>query len=216
MTATVRHMKRLIILTLTILIFSITDVVGQVDHLEPSDGIFDTYDFQFEYYSKIRTILFNGLSDSPSARFLVRPSFSPENVLDVQFDEDNKKYFLIYRICDKMIWSNDKPEKITLKEFKKEIEKESAELIQSLFLKYIKQTRYPAEERLGDDGVTYVFSVNDFGMKAGKTWSPPKGTKMQQLVDISQELISLATGSDKIVKIDGRFKDKIDKLNADK
>ncbi|HKJ80494.1 MAG TPA: hypothetical protein VJ954_00610, partial [Ignavibacteriaceae bacterium] len=52
------------------------------NNLEPVDGIFNALNFKFEYYSKVRIILFKNLSDLPEIRFLVIPSFSPESVLD--------------------------------------------------------------------------------------------------------------------------------------
>lgn len=196
-------------LTTAILIFTITDLFCQVDNLTPDDGIFDIYKFEFEYYSKIRTILFDGLSDSPTARFLVRPSFSPESVLDIEFEKVSNKYFLIYHTCEEMIWSNEKFEKIKVKKYRTEITKESAELVKSLFLNFIMQTKYPDNEISGNDGTTYAFAVHYFGMKSGTTWSPPQNTKMGRLVDIGQELIELATGNRKLVSIEGELKDKI-------
>ena len=59
------------------------------DHLKPVGGIYDIYDFEFEYYSKVRKVLFNGLTDSPEIRFQVIPSFIPESVLDIEFDRKN-------------------------------------------------------------------------------------------------------------------------------
>lgn len=208
---------RLFIKIIILVFFTTTDLMGQVDHLTPVGGIFDIYDYQFEYYSKIRTILFDGLTDSPTIRFLVKPSFSPESVLDIQQNKDTKKYLITYHICNKMIWYNENLDKIKVKKFTKEISEESVELIKSLFLKFILQTRYTTEPCIGLDGTTYVFSVNDWGMKSGTTWSPPANSKMRQLVDIGQELIALATNNEKLIIIDGQLKNKIDRLkSADK
>ena len=58
----------------------------------------------------------NNLSDKPLIRLLVMPSFTPENVLDIQERESN--YYLIYRIGESKIWSNNDWEKVKVKEYK--------------------------------------------------------------------------------------------------
>ena len=181
-------------------------------HLEPVGGIYDIYDFQFEYYSKVRKILFNGLTDSPEIRFLVMPSFTPENVLDIEFDRDNSKYFIVYHICKKMIWYNEKWDKIKVEKYKTEIDKESVELIKSLFYIAIAQTKFPEDETMGLDGANYYFSINKFGLKSGTVWSPSDGTRMRKLVDIGYGLIKLAKTKEKLVKIDNDLRKKIENL----
>ena len=74
------------------------------EHLEPLGTIYDIYNYQFEYYSVVRKVLFNGLTDIPIIRFQVMPSFTPENVLDIEYNREKNKYFIVYHICDKMIW----------------------------------------------------------------------------------------------------------------
>lgn len=167
----IQKMKLSTRLATAILIFTITDLLGQ-DNLVHDHGIFDLYKFQFEYYSKIRTILFDGLSESPTARLLVMPSFTPESVLSIEREETSEKYFLIYHTCEGMIWLSEKPETVKVKKYKKEITEESVALIKSLFLNFIIQTRYPDFDLGGNDGITYTFAVQEFGMKSGTTWSP--------------------------------------------
>ena len=74
----------------------LSDVQENDDHLVPVEGMFDIYDYRFDYYSKIRTILFNGLSDSPEIRFLVKPSFTPESMLSIEIDRETGKYYVYY------------------------------------------------------------------------------------------------------------------------
>ena len=113
------------------------------DHLKPVSGIFAQYDYQFEYYSRVRKVLFSGLSDKPEIRFQVMPSFSPENVLDIEFDRDNNKYYITYHICEQMIWYNENWENVKVQKFKTEINRESVKLIKSLFSIAIAQVRFP-------------------------------------------------------------------------
>ena len=190
------------------------------DHLEPVGGIYDIYDFQFEYYSKVRNVLFNGLTDKPEIRFQVMPSFTPENVLDIEFDRNNDKYFLTYHICEQMIWHNEKCEKVKVQKFKTEIDKESVKLIKSLFSIAIAQVRFPppVEEggmiTIGLDGKNYYFTVNEYGygIKSGTVWSPNKGTKMNKLVAIGNKLIELAKSNKELVKFDNELQKDIERL----
>ena len=182
------------------------------DHLEPVKGIYDIYDFEFEYYSKVRKVVFNGLTDSPEIRFQVMPSFTPENVLDIEFDRDNSKYFVVYHICEKMIWYNKKWDKIKVKKYKTEIDKESVDLIKSLFDRAIAQTKFPKDKTMGFDGTNYYFSINKLGLKSGAVWSPSDGTRMRKLVDIGYGLIKLAKTKEELVKMDMDLRKKIENL----
>ena len=185
---------------------------GQGDHLEPVESIYDIYDFQFEYYSKVREILFNGLTDSPVIRFQVMPSFTPENVLDIEFDRENDKYYIVYHICNQSIWYNEKWKKIKVNKSKTEIDKESVELIKSLFDLAISQTTFPEEENMGLDGVYYYFSIYKWGLKSGTIWSPTDETKMDKLVNIGYDLVKLAQTKEDLVKFDSDFQVKIESL----
>ena len=182
------------------------------DHLEPVGGIYAIYDFQFEYYSKVRKVLFDGLTDSPEIRFQVMPSFTPENVLDIEFDRENEKYFIVYHICEKMIWYNEKWEKVKVKKYRTEIDKESVETIKTLFDIAISQTKFPEEETMGLDGANYYFSINKFGLKSGTVWSPSEGTKMRRLVKIGFSLVELAKSNKSIVRLDDKLKLEIESL----
>jgi hypothetical protein len=186
--------------------------LNQPDNLEPVKDIFSVYDFQFEYYSRVRKILFNHLSDKPQIRFLVMPSFTPENVLDIELDRENNKYFIVYHICEEMIWDNDKWKRIKVNEYRKEINQESAELVKTLFKKAILKSKFNEAKFPGLDGVSYYFSYFEFGMKSGSVWSPESGTNMGRLVAIGNELIKLAERDENTVNIDGPLKDDILKL----
>lgn len=200
-------MKKFLILLL------ILPILGRAqnysDHLTPDRGIWGIFDHQFDYYSKVRKILFNDLSDKPEIRFLVMPSFTPENVLDIQ--KSNGTYYLVYRICENMIWSNNNWEKVKIKEYKSEIDSKSVELIKSLFLRAIKQTKYYDENIMGLDGVNYYFFAWDYGLKTGTIWSPDT-PNMKKLVEIGNELIKLAKNNDTIISFDKKLTEEIETL----
>jgi hypothetical protein len=224
-----KRMNKLILLFL-IAFSGITQAQINKDHLEPVNGIFDIYDYQFEYYSKVREILFKGLFDKPEIRFLTMPSFSPENVLQIDCDKDRKNYYCTFHICDSIIWynwydKNENLENMTVKKYRKAIEKQSVELIKSLYDLAISQTKFYEIEKdengnelitMGTDGENYYLSVNRYGQKTGKVWSPGKNTKMAELIAISDELIEKTKEENDhaIIVFDNDFRKRIKKLIA--
>ena len=140
------------------------------------------------------------------------PSFTPENVLDIEFDIEKNKYYIVYHICEKMIWYNDELDKIKVYKYKSEINKESVELIKRLFEIAIFQSRFTENDRTGIDGENYYFSIYKYGMKSGTVWSPSEKTNMRKLVDIGLNMIELVKHKDSIVKIENKLQDKIEAL----
>ncbi|MCE7990573.1 MAG: hypothetical protein HEP71_01280 [Roseivirga sp.] len=161
------------------------------DHLEPNSNIFEDYDFQYQYYSQIRDLLFEGLSDQPISQLIILPSFSKELVWQIDNNQKDNKYYSITSTANHSIWYNqyeDKPKKLKQEISRNEITKESAELIRKLFLVALKGVKY-SDDRQGLDGTNYYFSVTEMGSKSGTIWSPRKGSKMRELVDLSQRVI---------------------------
>jgi len=169
------------------------------DNLEPVESIFDNYDFEFEYYSIVRKILMNGMSDYPEIRFLIIPSFTVEQVIAIEKDEkNNEKYFIVYHKMKKSIWYTEKnKEKIKVERKRIEISMSNALLFKELFKKAVNNQKYPENENMGLDGTNYYFSVADRTLKTGTVWSPNKGTKMYRLKEIGYSLISLANETKK-------------------
>jgi hypothetical protein len=198
----------------------ITKAQNSDDHLEPVHGFFDSYNFSFEYYSNVRKVLLNGLSDRPDVRYLILPSFSPESVLDIELDRDNYKCFLIYHICEQKICYNKQWETVKVKKYKTEMDIKSAKLLISLFSMAIAQVRFPPPVEKGGmvairhDGENYYFSVKEvgYGMKSGKVWSPEPGTKMNKLVTIGNKLIELAKSDTEIVIFSDELQKEIEEL----
>ncbi len=205
-----RILTLIFILTITI---SGTKVIAQSnDHLEPANSVFTILDYQFDYYSQVRNILFKDLDDNPEFRFLVMPSFSPENVLNIGLNHDTKKCFISYYIGDESIWYSENKEKIKVIKRKKEISQESVELIKELYKTAISKTKYIEKDYVGLDGVTYYFSINDHGQKTGITWSPNEGTIMAELVLIANELIKMTEQEEPFVSISPDLKTRIENV----
>lgn len=185
------------------------------NHLEPVEGFFDMHPYLLEYYSNVRELLFNELSEYPEIRFQIFHSYAPEEVLDIDFDSENEKYYLIYHRCKRNISSSEKWRKVQVERYITEIDKESVEIIKSLFDIAIMQTRFPADLIIGNDGTTYYFSTFRFGLISGKVWSPPEGSNMKKLVEIGYDLIALAKSNGVLVKIDTDLRTKIENLVND-
>lgn len=207
--------NRLLLIIIGIL-FAFPKVNAQTEHLEPVESIFDEYDFRFEYYSLVRKVLLNGMSDTPELRFLIIPSFSVEEV--VAIEERNGKYYIVHHKMKKSIWYTEKnKEKIGVNKQETEISKSDMELFQELFKVAVNNRKYPNEEIFGLDGVNYYFSVSDKRLKTGTTWSPKENSKLDRLVDIGYLLIKLAsqTKKNKIAEIDTELENKILKLTTE-
>ena len=192
------------------------------EQLFPITGFYDVFDGGLGYYLKIRQVLFAGLSDRPEIRFQAIPSFSPEHVLNIEFDRNSNKYYMNYHICEPMLWRNlENPEKVKVNKFRTEIDKASVALVKSLFDEAIIQARYPEIYKKDDcefvvmaDGTRYLFTLGwpGYPLRSGYTRSPSEGTKMKKLVDIGYELIELAVSNKETVTIDDKLQMKIEKL----
>ena len=156
------------------------------DHLVPEAGIFNIYDFQYEYYSTVRNELFDGLEDRPIVRYQRMPSFSGENLLNIY--KTDSTFRIIYHESKRSIWYNPEIKPVIYK-FTKQITVEEVNLIKSLYKAAIDNAQYPEEDVRGLDGTTYIFSYQAYGLRTGKTWSPRKGTLLNRLVKISDQII---------------------------
>lgn len=200
---------RLKVLLISIIISSFCK--AENDHLTPADNIFSLFDYQFEYYSQVRTILFKDLSDKPDVRFICIPSFTPEKILDIQ--ENEGKFVIIYRIAKNHIWGSKNWQDISVTEYKKEIDIKSAQLIKALFLKATTKTRYYKKDIMGLDGADYYFFAWDYGLKSGTVWSPSTDMpKMKKLVEIGEKLIQLAKNDKNYISFDSAFIKEIEEL----
>ena len=166
------------------------------DYLRPSQGYLISPAYAADYYPKLREVLYAGLSDSPTARVVVQPSFAPEYVVSI--DQKAATYFLTYQVCQTSLWSTlahkGKLVEVTTKTV--EISQTLATAIARLFNAAIAQTKYPGPvQRLGFDGTTFTFSTfrPGIGLQGGDTWSPPAGTHMGALVDLADRLKQVVT-----------------------
>ncbi|MBF9221784.1 hypothetical protein [Hymenobacter ruricola] len=164
------------------------------DHLLPSQGYFASYAHERPYYPKVQEALCAGLSDTPLARVVVLPSFSPEYALSLE--EKAHKYYLTYRVCLTSAWGalqRKETKPVAVSTVTVELGAPAAVAVASAFNKAILQTKYPAPTEgfsVRLDGTTYAFITfqRGVGLQSGETWSPVAGTKMGKLVAIVETL----------------------------
>lgn len=168
---------------------------AQDDHLMPERGYFSSYPFQNAYYSQIRHILLDSLSDRFVVRIVVVPSFSPEYVLSIKQGNTNSAFVLVHRTASRSIWSEQfrakNYETIRVNEQRKNLPQPLASHLIKLFGLAVNQTRYPEQRSLGTDGTNYYVTVDNFGWRGGYTWSPRQGSLMDKLVSIVEQLTPL-------------------------
>jgi hypothetical protein len=209
-------MKNRLLLIIFGILFIIPTANAQKGNLEPAESIFDEYDFRFEYYSLVRKILMNGISDTPELRFLIIPSFSVEEV--VAIEKRNEKYYIVHHKMKQSIWYTEKnKEKIGVDKKEVEISKSDMELYHELFKTAVNNRKYPDEQTLGFDGTNYYFSVMDKRLKTGTTWSPNEKSNIGKLTKIGNSLINLVQTTEKgnITKLNPELKKEIIELTTE-
>ncbi len=162
------------------------------DHLEPVEGYFDMYNYRHEYYANIRSILLKGLAERAEIKYLVKPSFEAEYVLQVELDPQSRKNTICVKKAKESIWYAKDKSKIEVETWRNSISQEDVDLIKQLYRNAILKTQYVVRDGMGLDGTTYFFTVSDRGMMSGQTWSPSGGTTMDKLVKISEAIVKEA------------------------
>ena len=193
------------------------------DHLVPTLGVLDAWDFQIEYHLRVREILFNGLSDSPIIRFLILGSdVETPRVVEIN---SGWGFYIVSHVSQWSLWSNSPNvdwSRVRVDRYRSEIDRESFWLIKSLFEVAISQTRFPYENTDGLGGTNYYFFIHDLGCfytsrlsngrRSGTIWSPHQESKMGRLVNISRQLMILARSGQRIVRFDDAFQKEIQQL----
>lgn len=170
------------------------------DHLRPAKDYYTSG--MADYYVKVQAVLSAGLQGRTMARVVVLPSLSPEYVLSV--DQQADKYYLTYHsVHQTSVWHELQAKTgVTPSVDAKTVElrPDVATAVTQLFAAALDQTRYPKPTEtssLYSDGTTFTFITHQrsIGWQAGETWSPPKGTRMGQLVALVERLRQAAITS---------------------
>jgi hypothetical protein len=175
--------------------------IEQQDHLEPEQGDFVAYKYSLDYHAQIRSTLLDTLSDWPIIRMVVLPSFSPEYVISIDKIGNN---FMVTKInLDSSIWYSENPEQIKRSIVTKLITDELANSFSSLYLLALSKTRYPSESLMGNDGTNYHFAAEaNFATHTGTKWSPREGTRIAEMVKLTEKLMDEMSESELINAVD--------------
>lgn len=184
-------MKRKIIATFIFLNALIS--YGQQEHLEPT-----TYNVggQLEiYYKNLNTLLYDGMTDRPYARYTVIPSFSKEYAYSIE--KENGEYFIISISLSESYWRAKNKQNVKFETKKSKIDKKTYKQIGHLYQLLANQTKSYKNNNLSSDGETYYFITTDNKgeIKIGETWSPNDNSLMGRLIKITNNLYSIGNGN---------------------
>jgi len=156
---------------------------------EPNKSIFELYNYQLEYYSKIRATLLEGLNDNPKVRFLVLPSFEEEYVFQIDGDKNSKNLFATLNLAKRSIWSSKNKTKLKPLKYKATISNDDSNLLHLVFSSFINKIHYEIKIKKIDytDGISYYLSVRDGGLKSGKIRAPKPNFHV--LINVVDDLI---------------------------
>ncbi|GAA4455538.1 hypothetical protein GCM10023189_23430 [Nibrella saemangeumensis] len=168
------------------------------DHLEPEAGYFADFNFKHDYYPHIRNYLLKNLSQNPVARVLVLPTFAPEYVISVEKDKRWDNYFLVCAEAQENIYQKPGKEGIQVTVRRIQIAKDLALQLNKLFMTAIGQVSYRRNQAWGVDGTTFHFTAYAVGegVRSGYTWSPQRGSRMHDLVQVVQLLQKMTSTKD--------------------
>ena len=102
---------------------------GQKEHLEPTT--FNVGGGMEIYYTNLNTLLYNGMTDKPYARFTVIPSFSKEYAFSIE--KENGEYFIVSISLSESYWRAKKKKNVKFETQKSKINKKTYDQIGNLF-----------------------------------------------------------------------------------
>lgn len=178
-------MKRILIFTFIFLNALIS--YGQKYHLEPAT--FDVGGGLEIYYKNLNTLLYDGMTEKPYARFTVIPSFSKEYAFSIE--KENREYFIISISLSESYWRAKNKENVKFITHKTKINKKFYSQIGVLFQILAEQTKsYEIEDHVLD-GENYYFitSDNKEKIKIGVT----RG--IERLINVCNNLYSIGNGN---------------------
>jgi hypothetical protein len=164
---------------------------GQKEHLEPAKD-FNQYEGVLKvYYDNVFPLLYNEFSQKPYARYTSMPSFSAEYAFSVE--ENDGKYYVISNNLSENYWYAKNKKSVKIIANKTEINQDLYLKIGELFHLLAEQTKKIEKDMFGLDGVTYYFATTDKNgeIRIGETWSPNKGTLLNKLVKVCDNLSSI-------------------------
>jgi hypothetical protein len=199
--------KLLVVLAIMLLLRSVQPLAAS-DDLEPGDDVFSGVRVIEPYEVAVRTAL---LSEHRKKTCLLvsLPSFQREWTVYL-VREDDANPLVVYKRLRKSLWNemdsiSDSDKKTTYSEaikklsvpvdtVKTTVAPATADLLEKVWWEMLGRVHYPEAPRWGADGVIYhvMHWKAGVGTRSGQTWSPEDGTRTAALINIAEEMRSLA------------------------
>jgi hypothetical protein len=167
----------------------------KADYLESPSSIFSQPDLILVYNTAVREVLIKQSPGDPYVRMIVRPSFKPEWM--VEMDKPTGPTATVRLVeADRLIWTGGgTPRRPRTHTFVATVSVGTAERVRAAWLGMLDRTRPVQPGTGGFDGDTYLFSsfVVGRGSLEGEVWSPPPCNLTGDLVDLGSTLRMAAT-----------------------
>lgn len=180
-------MKTTFVLVLFFLSVSLS--YGQKRLLNPCITFADRIPEIKAYEDALKSKLDVELSPDYLIRFVVKPSTSPEYVLQIEKADDRFKMVTV--VFQNNLWNSQNKGIVKTTRFEKSIPREVGSPLDSLVKKITKPSRLNHPVYTGEDGINYIFYYrSNASTQCGECWSPAKDTPQFELVHIFEQLVS--------------------------
>jgi len=178
------------VLLILLVIFSINNVFGQKRLLNPCITFSDRIPGIKAYEDALKSKLDAELSPDYLIRFVVKPSISPEYVLQIEKEDD--RFIVVTILFRENCWNSQNRDTIKATRFEKSIPREVVSPLDSLAKRITKPSRLNNSYLgVGEDGTNYLFYYrSSASTQCGECWSPSNDTALFELVHIFEQMVS--------------------------
>lgn len=177
------------VFALILFFLSVSLSYGQERLLNPCITFGDRIPEIKAYEDALKSKLDVELSPDYLIRFVVKPSTSPEYVLQIEKEDDRFKVVTI--LFRKNFWNSQKRSAIKTTRFEKSIPWVVVSPLDSLLKEITGPSMLNLAYEGGKDGINYVFYYHDStSTQCGECWSPSKDTALFELVHIFEQTVS--------------------------
>lgn len=209
--------------------FSTLELRSQEDHLEPMNSVLHSGSMQAEYFMKLTEAFYSKDDFLHELSMIIDPSFDSQNTLYLHRNdtlEPNRiriRYYINFAKAQGRIYIKSKAKdgerdttnpNVGVERKKSLIDTKAAIKLKELYSTVLLQVSPNRKPISGFDGIHYYFYSKGINIRSGTTWSPRKGTKMGELVEISETIISLVRNhrGKTAIKFDNSLLERIDNL----
>lgn len=175
-------------------IFFSTACLYAAQHLEPEYGFFPNG--ASSYDRNINEILLKDASKYSLGLAVSLPSFQPEWAVSLEKTEEKNFKLCIFEAAQ-AIYNSKNPKAIEIKKRQLLIDKDLGEMLHSVWVKVLFNTRYSREDPSGLDGTAYHFFCweSESRFISGMTWSPDESSEPGRFVKLIYSLRELVSST---------------------